>query len=128
MAYKFPQYPLRSGYKRTVPNNLIRSSMDTGPDKVRKRGRGKPHVVTATYVMTSGHLWVFEQFVHNSLAEGAIAFKWPDPERAVAGSADKFVRARLKATNDGLFDVQPYQDTKLWQVTLTLEIWPDVKA
>ena len=126
-----PQKPLQDGYKRTIPNNLIRSSMDTGSDKVRRRGRFKPQVVTASYLLRPNYVYqgqrfdqkaVLEQFVHNSIAEGAVAFNFPHPE---TGS---LVRARLKATSDGLFDISQYKDTLCWVVTLTFEIWPDVKA
>lgn len=126
-----PQKPLQDGYKRTIPNNLIRSSMDTGSDKVRRRGRFKPQVVTATYLLNpralyNGSRWnqkdVLESFVHNSIAEGAVCFNLPHPETGT------LVRARLKAANDGLFDISQYKDTMCWVATLTFEIWPDVKA
>ena len=117
-----PQKPQRDGYRRSLPNNLIRSSMDTGSDKVRKRGRFKPQNVSATYVLTDAQRNVLEDFVRNSLAEGAICFNWPHPE------LNKLVRARLKASNDGILDFQPFGNTLVWQVTVNLEIWPDVKA
>ena len=119
-----------SGYKRSLPNNLIRSSMDTGSDKVRKRGRFKPEDVQATYLLNPHYVYgnkvydqreVLETFVH-TLAEGAICFDWWHAEKG------KYVRARLKAGNDGLLDFQPYRESIYWQVTLKLEIWPDVKA
>jgi len=117
-----PQKPLVDGYKRTLPNNLLRSSMDTGSDKVRKRGRFKPQVVSASYVLTATQRNTLEDFVRNSIAEGAICFNWPHPE------LNKLVRARLKAGSEGILDFSPYKDTTRWAVTVTLEIWPDVKA
>lgn len=117
-----PQRPLVDGYKRTLPNNLIRSSMDTGSDKVRKRGRFKPQVINATYVLTNTQRNALETFVHNSIAEGAICFNWPHPE------LNRLVRARIKASQDGLLDFAPYKDTSRWAVTLNLEIWPEVTA
>lgn len=114
-----PQEPLVDGYKRTLPNNLIRSSMDTGSDKVRLRGRSKPVGVTATYVLTNAQRDTLETFIHDGIAEGAVCFDWPWTEK------DTFVRARIKAGSDGLFDIQRYKDTMRWQVTLNLEIWPD---
>ncbi len=117
-----PQTPLYNGYKRQLPNNLIRSSMDTGSDKVRKRGRFKPEVISATYVLSSEQRNILENFVHNSIAEGAICFNWPHPE------LDKLVRARLKAGSSGLFDISPYSTSLYWQVSLELEVWPNVKA
>ena len=126
-----PQYPQSDGYRRSLPNNMIRSSMDTGSDKVRKRGRFRPQVVTATYFLNPRHVYngavynqrdVLESFIHNSIAEGAICFDWWHPELR------RLVRARLKAGSDSLFDIQPVGNSLWWQATLTLEIWPDVKA
>ena len=117
-----PQKPLVDGYKRVLPNNLIRSSMDTGSDKVRKRGRFKPQEISASYVLTAAQRNTLENFVHNSLAEGAICFNWPHPE------LNKLVRARLKASNDGILEFSPYRDTTRWSVTLKIEIWPEIKA
>ena len=117
-----PQKPLVDGYKRILPNNLIRSSMDTGSDKVRKRGRFKPQEISASYVLTAAQRNTLENFVHNSLAEGAICFNWPHPE------LNKLVRARLKASNDGILEFSPYRDTTRWSVTLKIEIWPEIKA
>ena len=117
-----PQKPQKEGYRRVLPNNLIRSSMDTGSDKVRKRGRYKPQVVSATYVLTDAQRNTLETFIHDSIAEGAICFNWPHPE------LNKLVRARLKASNDGIIDFQPFGDTLRWQTTVELEIWPEIKA
>jgi len=117
-----PQKPLIDGYKRVVPNNLIRSSMDTGSDKVRKRGRFKPQEISATYVLTAVQRNALEAFVHDNIAEGAICFNWPHPE------LNKLVRARIKASQDGVLEFSPYGTTNRWQVTLKLEIWPEVRA
>ena len=117
-----PQKPLVDGYKRTLPNNLIRSSMDTGSDKVRKRGRFKPQEISASYVLTAAQRNTLEDFIHNNLAEGAICFNWPHPE------LNKLVRARLKASSDGILEFSPYKDTTRWSVTLKIEIWPEVTA
>ena len=117
-----PQVPLFNGYKRQLPNNLIRSSMDTGGDKVRKRGRNKPESVSATYVLDNSQRKTLEDFVHDNLAEGAICFNWPHPE------LNKLVRARIKAGNDGLFSIEPYSTSLFWSVTVNLEIWPNMKA
>lgn len=115
-----PQAPQKDGYRRSLPNNLIRSSMDMGSEKVRLRGRSKPISVAATYVLTDAQRDVLETFVHDAVAEGAICFDWPYAEKGT------FVRARFKPSgNDGLLDFQPFGNSLYWQVTVNLEIWPD---
>jgi hypothetical protein len=41
---------------------------------------------------------------------------------------NKLVRARIKASQDGILEFSPYGTTNRWQVTLKLEIWPEVRA
>lgn len=114
-----PQAPQKDGYRRSLPNNLIRSSMDTGSDKVRLRGRSRPIAVQATYILDEAQRDALETFVHDAIAEGAICFDWPWTERGT------FVRARIKASNDSLIDFQPFGNSLYWQATVNLEIWPD---
>jgi len=123
MAYHWPTtlptYPLLDGYKRTIPNNTIRSSMDTGSDKVRKRGGSKPQVLDVTYVLTTDQLHDLEAFIRDVAQGGAVCFDWPHPETGIR------VRTRLKPKSEGAFEITRYKDTTRWQVQLEMEVWPD---
>lgn len=115
-----PQSPLKTGYKRVGPNMTVRSEMDTGPDKVRYRGGHKPQVIDLAYVLSAEQRDWFEEFCNGTLAGGVICFDWPSQEHG-----GRYVRARLVPTADGLYTLQPYQDSLYWQATFKLEIWPD---
>ena len=115
-----PQRPLRSGFKESVPNNLLTSPMDTGPAKVRRRSNAKPVPLSITYVLKDTQLLILDDFVENVLAGGAICFDWPHPRTG------EYVRARLSPqSEDVLYDKQLYQDTLRWQIQLKLEVFPD---
>lgn len=114
-----PQKPQRSGYGWKEPNELLRSEMDSGPAKVRPRGKAKPVPETQVYIMTTEQLAMFRAFVRDTLATGALCFDWPHP---VLG---RYVRARLVGQSDAIYSVSPWNKTNAWQVSLTMEIWPD---
>lgn len=117
---ELPQAPLRDGWSDTAPNNLLRSEMESGPMKVRRRGTAKPHVVACTYVFDDKEAALFENFALNTLAGGALAFDWWHPVLA------RYVRARLMPEGDGLFSKQYWGGTYAWQYGLSFEYWPDV--
>lgn len=117
---ELPQAPQRDGYSDTAPDQLLRSEMESGPVKVRRRGTAKPHVAACTYVFTDAEAQVFETFALDTLAGGALAFDWWHP---VLG---RYVRARLVPTGDGLFARSYFGSTLSWQYSLSFEYWPDV--
>lgn len=123
-----PQKPQADGYKELMPSNLIRSETDTGPAKVRRRGNAKPVIVSATYVMTTAECATLDSFVYDSLGGGAVCFDWPRPTVGADGQdAMQYVRARLQPSSDGIYTKTYLSNfVGLWQVTLTLEIFPDV--
>ena len=71
MAYAYtwlgtlPQMP-DTNYSETGGINIIRSPMDAGPAKQRKRGN-KPQVLQLTYTMSNSQVIIFEDFVKNTL-------------------------------------------------------------
>lgn len=110
--------PLLSGFSGKTPNNLIRSDMDTGPAKVRRRGGAKPRQVQASYMLSREQLSILSVFVGETIADGAVCFDWPHP------TLGRYVRARMVGGSDGLYSVSPVSP-ELWQVPLTIEYWPD---
>ena len=113
-----PQCPLRASYKRTLPNMTVRSSMDTGPDKVRYRGGHSPQTVEAAYFLTAAQRNALETFALETIKGGAICFDWPNPE-----NSGDYVLARLVPEGDGLLSFSPNGNG--WNVNLRLEYWPD---
>lgn len=114
-----PQKPLRSGYSDKLPNNQLRSEMDSGPDKVRGKGKAEVEVDTVTYVLKNAQRDLFKIFVRDTLQGGVLCFDWPHP------TLGRYVRARIVASSDSLVSIQPYGNTLAWQTTLTVEYWPD---
>lgn len=126
--YLLPQRPLASDYREAMPSNLIRSDTDTGPSKVRRRGNARPIVVTASYWLTTEQCEMLDEFVFDTLGGGAVCFDWPRPKfHQDAEGKDQYVRARIQPGSDSLYAKSFLSNSiDLWQVQLTLEIFPDV--
>lgn len=118
-----PQETLKEGYNRAIPDQTIRSGMDTGPAKVRYRGGHMPEVISLTLVLTDAQRDALITFVKNTVKGGALAFEYPNPENPSGG----YVLARLvPAGNKELFSISQYQNSVFWQVSLKMEVWRDV--
>ena len=102
-----------------MPNNQLRSEMDSGPDKVRGKGKAEVEVDTVTYVLKNAQRDLFKSFVRDTLQGGVLCFDWPHP------TLGRYVRARIVASSDSLTSIQPYGNTLAWQTTLTVEYWPN---
>lgn len=117
-----PQEVPKDGYSRKIPNQTIRSDMETGPAKVRYRGGHMPDIVTMTFVLTDAQRDALLTFAKNTVKGAALTFEFPHPEHPT-----DYVLARfLPVGNDELFSISQYQHSIMWQVTIKLEIWDDV--
>ena len=75
---ELPQSPNVEGWNRTAQNQLWTFTPDAGPDFARPAGR-KGFTETASFVLTFAELALFEEFFHETLSMGALAFSMIDP-------------------------------------------------
>jgi hypothetical protein len=114
-----PQKPLKSGYGRSGKAVLIRSPMDSGPAKVRKRTNVGVKPVALAFKMTTAQVDDFEDWVVTDIGEGALSFTLPAPE---ADSGTIVVRMTGGAGSP-LYDVTP-SSPDMWIVSFAAEIMP----
>ena len=81
-----PQSPLMDGYTETPPENTIRTQMDVGPDKVRRRTTSNPRPIQCSYVLTGAQLTILDDFYTGDAAGGATEFDMPHPRTGVTVS------------------------------------------
>ena len=99
----------REGYMETPPNRIIRSDMDVGPAKIRRRSSSAVRPVTLKLFLTDDQLDVLDQFYEDN---DALAFDFVIPRNG------ETVRARFT-------DAPPYEVNELnWNVVVQLEILP----
>lgn len=121
MAYTYiwptslPQMPLDS-YSETIGVLTIRTPMDAGPAKMRRRGT-KPDKLSVQYNMSTTQVATLRTFVQDTL-KGTIRFGYTHPRTG------HVVEVRIVPQGDGeLFSVS-YILPNYWQVSLELEVLP----
>ncbi len=78
-----PQTPLQSGYEEGTINTSIRSSMEVGPAKIRRRISAGVKEVKFQFLFTSTQLSTFIEFYEDTLMSGAVHFTWNHPRTGV---------------------------------------------
>ena len=74
-----PQVALADGYTSRPGDNVVRTEMDVGPAKVRRRGSAGVRRISVRYRMTPAQSDDFEAFYNDTLRSGALRFTWPGP-------------------------------------------------
>lgn len=102
------------GYAYTPGSNLIRTDMEVGAAKVRRRFVSVPTDVSATWTFTLAELGTFEKFFREQLFDGAAWFQIP----VVNGAGETLCTARFKQAYQA--ETQARED--VWRVSATLEV------
>ena len=71
--------PLVSGYSDTAPNLVIRTEMDQGPAKVRKRFTAGVRPMTVNFVLTEAQVAALDTFFETTIDGGAASFTMENP-------------------------------------------------
>ncbi len=101
---------MRSGYKESPPDLSMRSAMDTGPDKVRRRSSNGPRPVSFNLFLTDAQRIILDDFYTTTTASGSFSFDFTHP---VSHST---VTARFTAPPDFA------ANGEFWNVNVALEI------
>lgn len=98
---------------------VVRTSMDAGPPKMRRRFTAAVRQITLGMFLTGAERAVFDAFFATTLEEGALPFTWTDPVddssvdlRFVEPPAFTLVRPDSAASG------------RLWSASFKLEILP----
>lgn len=121
MAYSYvwpstlPQMP-KTNYSETGGVLVLRTSMDAGPAKMRRRGqRAKP--IQVSYDLSTTQVAALETFVEDTI-KGTARFGFPHPR------TNTTVEARIIPQSDGTMYSIRYVLPELWEVSLQMEILP----
>lgn len=130
-----PQYLLNRNYKETAPDLVIRTKMDAGPAKVRRRFTAGVRPIEGTLVLSDDQVIVLDNFFLSDCQGGALGFTWTfqrewrdtDLVTDTDVSTDTDILAQAFAPTTMRFVKPPlYQDLGAgnYEVTLALEIMP----
>ena len=114
-ANNFPQVP-QKGFTESIGVNVIRSNMDSGPPKQRRRGN-RPNTMDLSFIMTTLQTTDLEAFIKNTL-QGVKRFSFTHPRTSA------IVEARIVPQTEGEFFRLQYLAPGYWQTSLKFEILP----
>ena len=97
----------------------LRSSVDVGPAKQRKRYTAAVKQFQASMLMTGTQLATFDAFYENDIGQGALSFDWINPVTDVTASLRFHDEPQVTLRRP---DSDPNE--RLYMVTLPLEILP----
>ena len=102
----------RDGYRESPPDLVMRSSMDTGPDKIRRRSTAGVRPVTMSLFLTDAQQVILDAFFVTDTGHGAFSFIFVSPSTGNTENAN-FVGPPEYARNG-----------PMWNVAVNLEILP----
>ena len=74
-----PQQLSRQGYSESLPDNVLRSEVEAGPEKTRRRFTAAPYPIRGRMMLTFTQAAELKRFFREDIADGANSFTFPDP-------------------------------------------------
>lgn len=105
--------PALNSLKETPPNNVIRTQMDKGPDKVRRRTTANVRPLSFTLKLTPAQVATLDTFFTDTTYSGADEFDYTHPRTGAAVTA-RFVSPPDYAESEGV----------IYNCSISLEILP----
>lgn len=105
--------PLMGSFQETPPNNIIRSTMDYGPDKVRRRSTANVRPIAFNLFVRNEDMDEIDSFYTTETLSGSIEFDFIHP-RTKEGVKARFVSPPTYGDRSGIG----------YQVSISLEILP----
>jgi len=99
-----PNGLLADGFTKQSQSNVIRTTMNAGAQKARRRYTAITKRYTGKQIFDAAELAVFDQFFHTVLADGVLRFNFEDPITRETAEF-RFTAEPTISDVDGLFAV-----------------------
>lgn len=109
-----PEDLLIDGYSETLPDTTIRSNMEVGPAKVRRRISYNVTPVEGRIFVSTNQVASFTAFYNDDLGGGSLAFSMTHPRTDVMSNFRFTSSPKITADNSSNY----------WFIDLNLEIIP----
>lgn len=110
-----PQSP-QKGFSEVLGTNILRTSMDAGPAKMRYRGR-RPDMLSVQFLLTTQQVDTLQNFIQNTIF-GVRRFSFLHPRKNTQ------VETRIVPQQDGALFTSQYVAPGYYTVSMQLEILP----
>lgn len=100
-----PQYVLQSGYREEKQDQVLRSNMEGGATKSRRRFTARFDLIDVRMRMSSEQAAQFENFYETTLKGGALNFDWIHPRRRTVKAMQIIGKVSISAADGDNFDV-----------------------
>lgn len=77
---------LCEGYRETLPETALRTTMDQGPAKTRQRTTAGTTALSLNFILSTAQAALLDDFFNGTLAGGSLAFAFPHPRRGATVS------------------------------------------
>jgi len=119
-----PQAPLLDGYARGEGKAVLRSDMEAGPAKVRRRFTATASPLQYPLLLRPAQLQILRDFWRDDLAMGALAFELPDPQDSGATLLCRFTEEPSWTAIAAADPDDGAGRAKMYRLSLQLEILP----
>jgi hypothetical protein len=109
-----PQAVIGRGFSETLPDLVLRTPVESGPAKSRRRLSYNVRPTTATIIVTQAQAAIFDTFYNTDLEGGALSFDWISQRTGAAVS--------LRFT--GVPKITNLSKRAYWEIAMQLEILP----
>ena len=116
-----PQVP-QKGYTEDKGFILIKTPMDSGPAKIRKRGK-RPDILNVSFIMNNTQVADLQNFVENTIL-GTARFSFPHPRLTTNLEDPQKVDVRIMPQGEGVMYSMSYLAPNYYTVTMQLEVLP----
>jgi len=100
-----PNTLLIDGLSAKRSSGVIRTQMDAGPKKARRRYTASTKIFMGRMILDDGQRAVLDQFYHTALADGVLRFNFTDPQ-TLETAEFRFTGDYTENSSDGMFEIQ----------------------
>lgn len=112
-----PQKPLIDGYSESPQSQVLRSSMDAGPPKTRRRFTAATRAIPVNFTLSNAQLATFESFFEADIQGGSLPFDMPHPRTGATVS--------MLVAGDPPYQLTPVgSGNEYWRLSMKLEVQP----
>lgn len=100
-----PEKPLVDGFTERPGTTTVRTQMDVGPDKVRRRTTAAVDRLEMRFIMTESEVGSLDTFYDSTAAQGSLRFDFTHPRTGSTVEARFVERPRWRLITDDDYEV-----------------------